>query len=142
MPEVRQTAGLMDRLPDLTEYETDWSRRAIQLIQLGHALKQQIGAKTDESRAIEGHGLLGRLGQIEDELRLIQIERHLQGFRLGNILFRATIHDGPERLDTKQLRLELAMRGVDLFVIDDAFDAAATSGNPYWVREWKVLEST
>ena len=127
-------------LPQLLEQEGEWTKRAVYLSEMGHALKAQIGEKADEGKGKDGHGLLGKLSGIEDELRLIQIEHDLAGLRHNNTVFRCVTRDGRESLNQKQLRLELAERGVDLGVINEAWEAATKKGEAYWVREWKELE--
>lgn len=124
------------RLPQLLECDGDYVSRAIHLLELGRALKTQIGEKADERKGTPGSGLLGRLGDIEDALRLIQVENNLQGLRHNDIVFSATAKDGREKLDRKKLMDELYDRGVSAEVINEAFDAAIAEGHHYWQKEW------
>ena len=127
-------------LPQLLEQDGDWTKRAIHLLEVGHQLKSQLGEKSDEKKGTEGSGLLGKLSQIEEELRLIQVEQNLEGLRHNNLVFRTVVRDGRETTPLKQLRIELAERGVKLDVLNAAWEAATKRGDPYWVKEWKEVE--
>lgn len=138
--ESDKSASGLKSLPQLMEQEGAWTKRAVHLLEMYDALKTQIGDKGDEKKGEDGRGLLGRLREIEDELRLIQMEHDLAGLRHNNLVFRCVVREGRETLDKKELRIALAERGVDLGVINEAFEVATKKGDGYWVKEFRVLE--
>jgi hypothetical protein len=126
---------------DVTGNMAGWAARAELLLKIGFSLKQQIGTKPDEKKGKEGTGLLKRLGEIEDELRLIIVEHHLGiGLSYGNIQFTVEPRAGRRGLDAEKLIDELLNRGVDSRTIQDALEAAVTRGNPFWEKEWSFVE--
>lgn len=127
-------------LPELVELEGEWTKRALHLLEMGAALKAQIGEKSDERNGKEGYGLLGKLSEIEEELRLVQVEHDLQGLKHNKLQFTARIRDGRETFQKQIFMQELAEAGVELRIIKAAMAAATKKGESFWVREWKEAE--
>ena len=134
------TESKLRSMKHVLEYDGEWPKRAVELLELGRELKDQIGDKGDESKGKDGSGLLGRLSAIEDELRLIVTEHNLEGVRFNNTVFRVTAQSGKSSVNVEDFKKELLMRDVDLKVIREAETAATKVGSAFWKREWKEVK--
>lgn len=136
----RQTESKAAAIKQTLEYEGEWAKRAVELLEEGRALKAKIGDKGDEKKDKDGSGLLWDLAKIERELTEIINEHGLEGVRFNKSVFTVSAREGRTSVDVEVLKKELLVAGVDLSVVRSAVAAATKVGDAYYVREWKEIK--
>jgi hypothetical protein len=128
-------------IKQVLEYDGEWPKRAVELLEHGRALRDEIGEKADEKKGKGGSGLLGRLSRIENELTDIVNEHELDGVRFNNVVFKISYQSGRTTVDMDVFKRELLLAGVELSVVRKAEETATNVGDAFVKREWKELKS-
>ena len=126
----------------------DVSERVIHLLAEGAVIKGRIGKKPDHKKGQDGTGLLADLDKITEELTLIQLRYQLDGLRYGRFAFVSTMQDGRATLNKEKLKQELiaqlsgvVKKGTDVIeIVNQCFETATKTGDPFLVRELEILD--
>lgn len=145
---VEQETSRKD-LPDVgvLEIPDQVKSRVEHLLERGGEIKLLVGKKHDKGKD-NGSGLAEELDRIATELLEIQFQYGLEGLRSGRFVFVSRMQDGRETFDKKLLCEELlarfggvCKRGVDVLeIINQCFEAATKTGDPFPVRELEILD--
>jgi hypothetical protein len=118
----------------------------IDRLQRMETIKREIG-KGPTKKEPDGAGWMGESDKVRDELKNLQYELGVSGFRFGNLTYCCELRDGRRTFSQDKCKTALlealipvTKRGVDvLAIINKAFEDATSYGNDFFEREFAII---
>lgn len=122
-------------LPQLMSQDVEDKEEIVLKLEKMRSLKQQVGVEPNESKNIEGSGLLKELYDIKQDLAAELSLSGLEGFRHNNLAFVSTHMPGRETLNTVVVMQQLVKAGVAPDVVKECFEAGRETGKGFYKHE-------